>query len=87
MDEIKRRTYTRHLSKENDKRCKLNDEDIKMLKELNDSGKYLQKELAKLFGVHVDTIRFTLNPDRRERKNMQAARHYYKKKGETTKNE
>ena len=79
---IEVRYHCRHLSNAEDKRCKLTEEDVVELKEMYLSGDYLMKELAEIFAVHVDTIRFYLHPKIRRKKNNQAARHYYRKKGE-----
>lgn len=79
---IEPRPYMRRLTNEEDKRCKLNEEDIVKLKEMYESGKYLMKELAEIFEVHVDTIRFYLHPKIRIKKNQWVADYYYRQKGE-----
>lgn len=79
---IEVRHYSRHLSNADDKRCKLTEEDIVELKEMYYSGDYLMKELAEIFGVHVDTIRFALHPKIRRKKNNQSTECYHRRKGE-----
>lgn len=80
---VKTKIYMRHLTNADDRRCKLTEEDIADLKDMYYSGKYLMKELAEIFNVHVDTIRFYLHPRIRSKKNYQAACYYYRQKGET----
>lgn len=52
------------LSKEDDKRVKLNDEEKKEIKKLYDTGMFSQRKLAKMYGVSRRSIQFIIDPEK-----------------------
>lgn len=52
------------LSKEDDRRIKLNDEDKEEIKKLYDTGMFSQRKLAKMYGVSRRSIQFIIDPEK-----------------------
>lgn len=79
MKDVRTRTNARHLTNSEDCRCKLSESDIEDIKYLRDCG-YLMKELAAMYKVHADTIRFVLRPEMRNKKNAQVSAYYHRQR-------